>query len=79
MMKTSKIELLKWLPSEGEYIEIDWPKVHKTIGLEHTNWLLKQPHELCQLVLERNDMHCRLIAEFYDSKLLVQYHLMWAK
>jgi len=78
-MKTNKIELLKWLPSEGEYIEIDWPKVHKTIGVDHTNWLLKQPIEQCQLVLERNDMYCRLIAEFYDQQTLTYYHLMWAK
>lgn len=78
-MKTKKVELLKWLPQEGEYIEIDWPKVHKTIGLDHTNWLLKQSDEICQLVLERNDMHCRLIAEFYDDRALTQYHLMWAK
>lgn len=78
-MKTSKVELSKWLPQEGEYIEIDWPKVHRTIGVDHTNWLLKQPHEQCQLVLERNDMYCRLIAEFYDEQLLTAYHLMWAK
>lgn len=78
-MKTSKIELLKWLPSEGETIEIDWPKVHKTIGLEHTKWLLGQDYSDCQLVLERNDMYCRLVAEFYDDKTLTTYHLMWAK
>ena len=79
MMKTSKVELLKWLPSEGENIEIDWPKVHKTIGVDHTKWLLDQPHNACQLILERNDMYCRLVAEFYDEKLLTTYHLMWAK
>jgi hypothetical protein len=78
-MKTSKIELLKWLPEEGEYIEINWPKLHKTIGLDHTNWLLKQPKDLCQLVLERNDMYCRLVAEFYNDHTLLEYHLMWAK
>jgi len=78
-MKTSKVELLKWLPSEGENIEIDWPKVHKTIGLDHTNWLLNQDHTTCQLVLERTDQHCRLVAEFYDSELVTNYHLMWAK
>ena len=78
-MRTSKVELLRWLPSEGEYIEIDWPKVHKTIGLDHTKWLLGQPKEKCQLILERRDMYCRLIAEFYDNKLLTHYHLMWAK
>jgi hypothetical protein len=79
MMKSKRVELLKWLPQEGENIEIDWPKVHKTIGLDHTKWLLSQPLNVCQLILERNDMHCRLVAEFYDDKALTHYHLMWAK
>jgi hypothetical protein len=78
-MKTSKVELAKWLPEEGENIEIDWPKVHNTIGVDHTEWLLKQSHDTCQLILERNDMYCRLIAEFYDDRTLINYHLMWAK
>ena len=78
-MKTERVELLKWLPEEGDTVEIDWPKVHKTIGVDHTQWLLKQPHNLCQMILERNDMYCRLIAEFYDNRALVNYHLMWAK
>jgi hypothetical protein len=78
-MKTNKVELLKWLPSDGENIEIDWPKVHRTIGLDQTNWLLKQSESVCQLILERNDMYCRLVAEFYDKSVLVSYHLMWAK
>lgn len=78
-MKTKKVELLKWLPQESEVIEIDWPKVHKTIGVDQTNWLLKQPLNVCQLVLERRDMYCRLIAEFYDERTLINYHLMWAK
>jgi hypothetical protein len=78
-MRTSKIELLKWLPEEGEYIEINWPKLHKTIGLDHTNWLLKQANDRCQLVLERNGQYCKLIAEFYNDHALLEYHLMWAK
>jgi hypothetical protein len=78
-MKTEAVELLKWLPEEGEYIAIDWPKVHNTIGLDQTKWLLAQPLNVCQLVLERRDMYCRLIAEFYDDQALCIYHLMWAK
>ena len=78
-MKNKKISLLKWIPEENETIEIDWPKVHKTLGLDHTKWLLEQPHNVCQLVLERNDMFCRLVAEFYDEQALTMYHLMWAK
>jgi hypothetical protein len=78
-MKTNKVELLKWLPEEGETIEIDWPKVHKTIGLDQTKWLLSQPEDRCQIILERRDMFCRLVAEFYTDHALVNYHLMWAK
>ena len=78
-MKTSKVELLKWLPEEGENIEINWPKVHRTIGTDQTNWLLRQDHTQCQMVLERNDMYCRLVAEFYDARTLATYYLMWAK
>lgn len=78
-MKNNKVELYRWLPSEGENIEIDWPKVHKTIGLDQTNWLLNQTLDKCQLILERRDMYCRLIAEFYDNRTLTTYHLMWAK
>lgn len=77
-MKTKRIELYKWLPEASEVIEIDWPKVHKTIGLDHTNWLLKQPSDICQMVLERDDIYCRLVAEFYCDRTLTQYHLMWA-
>jgi len=78
-MKTKKVELYKWSDPEDENIEIDWPKVHKTIGLDHTNWLLTQSEDQCQIVLERNNIHCRLVAEFYDDRTLTQYHLMWAK
>ena len=78
-MKTNKVELLRWLPQEGETIEIDWPKVHKTIGLDQTKWLLSQPEDNCQIILERRDMFCRLVAEFYTDHALVNYHLMWAK
>ena len=78
-MKTDSVELLKWLPQEGEYIEIDWPKVHKTIGIDQTRWLLSQPDDHCQIILERRDMYCRLVAEFYNKETLVNYHLRWAK
>ena len=78
-MKTSKIEILKWLPADKEHIEINWPKVHKTIGLDQTKWLLGQEQTKCQLVLEKTDKYCRLVAEFYDEQILTYYHLLWAK
>jgi hypothetical protein len=78
-MKNKAVELLKWLPQEGETIEIDWPKVHKSIGLGQTQWLIKQSRADCQIVLERKDHYCRLIAEFYNEHTLLNYHLQWAK
>jgi|GEM_PF-5939650 len=78
-MKNKKVSLLSWIPEENETIAIDWPKVHKTLGLDHTKWLLEQPHNVCQLILEQNDLYCRLVAEFYDEQTLAMYHLMWAK
>jgi hypothetical protein len=78
-MKNNRVDLYQWLPSEGETIEIDWPKVHKKIGVDQTRWLLKQPNESCQLVLEQKGTHCKLIAEFYNETTLLNYHLMWAK
>lgn len=77
-MKASKIELLKWSPENGENIEIDWPKVHKAIGIDKTNWLIGQDRTKCQVVLECNDMYCKLVAEFYDKRTLGFYHLMWS-
>ena len=79
-MKSSRFELYHWHTRNGkDIIEVDWPKVHKSLGVDHTNWLITQPKEKCQLVLLRNDMYCRLAAEFYDDRTLTQYHLMWAK
>jgi hypothetical protein len=78
-MKTKSLELYSWQPSGGEYIAIDWPKVHKTLGVDQTEWLLKQPHTACQLIIEHRADHCKLIAEFYDAATLTLYHLMWAK
>jgi len=78
-MKSKAVELYRWLPSEDEIIEIDWPKVHKTIGLDQTRWLLEQQRNNCQIMLERRDMYCRLIAEFYNDHTLLNYHLRFAK
>jgi hypothetical protein len=76
-MKTEQVVLYSWVPSEDENIEIDWPKVHKTIGLDQTKWLLAQTEHQCQLIIERRDIYCRLIAEFFDDKLAVEYRLRW--
>jgi hypothetical protein len=78
-MKSRRVVLTQWFPQEGEYIDIDWPKVQKTIGVDHLAWLLKQPKDQCQLVLDKSQSKVKLVAEFYSESLAVNYHLLWAK
>lgn len=77
-MKTERIILADWV-SYDLFIDIDWPTVHKKLGLEQVEWLLSQPPEKCQLVLDKNDVNNKLVAEFYDERTLLTYHLMWSK
>jgi hypothetical protein len=79
-MKSSRFELYHWRTRNGkDIIEVDWPKVHKTVGSDLINWINKQPKEKCQLVVDKLNDDFKLIAEFYDQQTLVAYHLMWAK
>ena len=79
-MKNNRFELYHWhTRNVKDIIEIDWPKVHKTVGVDLINWINKQPKEKCQLVVDKLNDDFKLIAEFYDEKTLVSYHLMWAK
>ena len=77
-MKTKRIKLYSWTDS-SDHIEIDWPKVHKTLGVDQTQWILEQPKTGCQLVVDKFNHKLTLVAEFYDPKVLTAYHLMWAK
>ena len=79
-MKSRRFELYHWRTRTGtDIIEVDWPKVHKTVGVDLINWINKQPKEKCQLVVDKLNDDFKLIAEFYDQQTLVAYHLMWAK
>lgn len=77
-MKTERIELADWISTDYD-IDIDWPAVHKRLGVEQVEWLLKQPIDKCQLVLDKNKINNTLVAEFYDERTLLTYHLMWSK
>lgn len=81
-MKSNKILLTEWEWTTDEAannLDIDWPRVQKNIGSDHLKWLLSQTKENCQLILETNCTKVKLVAEFYNEKLLTTYHLMWAK
>jgi hypothetical protein len=80
-MKHTNILLASWEQPDPEYdmIEIDWPLVQRTIGVDHLEWLLAQPKTGCQLVVERENNELKLFVEFYDNHLEVEYHLRWAQ
>jgi hypothetical protein len=78
MNVTQRIKLADW-HSNDDNIDVDWPKIQQLLGVDHVEWLLKQPREKCQLVVDKTCEQFALVAEFYDERHLVQYHLMWAK
>ena len=79
-MKNSRFKLYNWSTNDGtEIIDVDWPKVQKTVGTDHIEWILKQDREKCQMVVDKLDQDYALMVEFYDDTLLTAYHLMWAK
>lgn len=81
-MKTDRIELYSWEYTTDEsanHLDIDWPRVQQAAGPEKIKWLLHQPNEACQMVLDKTGPNVRLFAEFYNKKTLTAYHLLWAK
>lgn len=80
-MKHTNILLTSWEQPdpEDDMIEIDWPLVQRTIGVDHLEWLLAQSKTSCQLVVERENNELKLFVEFYDNHLEVEYHLRWAQ
>lgn len=78
-MKTSRIPLFSWTNRVTDLIDIPWPKVHKEVGTDQVNWLLRQPQENCQLVVDKLNEDLTLVAEFYHEGTLINYHLHWAK
>ncbi len=77
-MKTERISLYKWYSKE-DVIEVNWPDVHKSIGTDHLEWILKQPKDQCQLVVDKLNTNFELMAEFYNERVLVEYWMRWAK
>ena len=79
-MKTNRIPLYKWTNPRGvDMIDVPWPKVHGAAGNDSISWLLKQPQEHCQLVVDKFNEQLTLVAEFYNEGTLINYHLHWAK
>ena len=83
-MKNTKVAVYKWEhkaqldhPIDGQY-DIDWPLIRNAIG-DELDWLLKHDQKDLQLMLEVKAGERHLVADFYNKRTLVEYHLMWAK
>ena len=80
-MKNTKDILYQWaLPDfPEEYIDIDWPAVHKEVGADTINWIQEQSDIDCQLSLEMIPRGRRLIVEFFNDTLYDYYKANYAK
>lgn len=76
-MKTSRITLTRWISHEL-YLDVDWPAVQRTVGTAQLQWLLRQPPEHCQLVLDQQYPYHSLVAEFYTAAALAAYQAQWS-
>lgn len=78
-MKTKRIPLYNWKRNNTDFIEIDWPVVHRVVGADLIEWSLRQSETNCQLVVDKVRENFTLVLEIYNEKTLALYHLMWAK
>lgn len=78
-MRTEKIKLYSWCKEPEENIDIDWPKVHKRLGIDCVQWILSQAKTKCQLTVESGQEKYTLVLEFYCEKLRREYAVLWAK
>lgn len=62
---------------------IDWPSVHRELGVECIEWLMKEERlGRLQLIVEKQDRRMRLCVEFYQDRTAREFDLqfqVWPK
>lgn len=76
-MKTFNTEICSWpvSPTSTDY-DIDWPRVQRVVGTAGVGWLINQPLDVCQMVLEKRNGNYTLIVEFADDIVRDAFNLM---
>jgi len=65
-MKSNSYTVYHWTSTEPD-LDIDWPRVHETLGRDCVEWLMQQPTEQVQMIVEQQGMAHRLVLEFYQE------------
>lgn len=78
-MKNDRLTLYKWENRFTDIIDVPWPKIHQELGSDQVAWLLNQPKDRCQLVVDKLNEQLCLVVEFYNAAAVTDYYLRWAK
>ena len=83
-MKCERVFLCEWLgDSTDGYNDIPWPMVHEWVGSECIQWINRQRHTDCQMIIEKgrdfNHGFIRLYVEFFKDSLRTEFALRFAK
>jgi hypothetical protein len=79
-MMSKSVRLCSWTradQSSDDYLDIDWPRVHRELGLDCVSWLQQLPKVECQLVVESSEDLMWLTAEFYTLARYKEFFLLW--
>lgn len=81
-MISNSVAVTDWWAESSivDEIQIDWPAVHKKVGIDRWRWLRKKEDQgLVVLHLEQDQSQLlgahRIVAEFTDSKTQTEYLL----
>lgn len=61
----------------GEW-HIDWPEIHRELGTECIEWLMKEERlGRLQMIIEKQDHRMRLCVEFYRDRTAQEFDLQF--
>jgi hypothetical protein len=74
-MKVDRFTVYQWQSMTPE-LDIDWPRVQRSLGQECLRWLNEQSIQQCQLIVEQKNEQHSLVAEFYCPRAYAKFLLL---
>ena len=80
-MMTNSVPVTEWWQSPDlvDEIVIDWPQIHRKVGMKRWRWLSER-EQLGAITVhleQRSGKWYRMVAEFHNSKTQTEYILKW--